>query len=881
MLRLSIATAQRQLLVKTNFHSFTLAHYNKNTFPRTLLQQQYQHQQVRFKRRDGNKAFTRERKPTKKQRKRHHRELQAKQEAAEKRSPPGSKARGRKEYVQSVVDDYLKPRKDDDDANEEDEYDKHDALLEDIIGNTSFLTSQPSPEPVYLGHKHEKFHLEAKKQMEQLASSADVPSDHTISLALRSFRDRHGTKQKPCGIVSALAYLMQDLGVPVAAWGERTFTTLLTCARTPAEGRRILALMQQSQFPVSAYSWSIMVDIHAKVGDYQGCHQVMQEMLAQGVTPTLPAYTSFLAATFKVCNDGRVSHSVRAEAAKIAWEKWQEMRTVGVDPDVMAYGAMLRMCAAQGHPEQALNLLEEMQQMEVKPTTLCFSSALRAVARSHATAIRYERGFSRRNKRREMLTQHHGKMALSIVRMAESAEVNQDTGFIAALIQCAAAAGDAATAKAIYVASQIRQLDQLRTIGSDSHLARLRGETVDVENGLHITDGGVAQSLVETGNAVQPQVRRKQRKSQFGEREYGKDSRVLSAILHACAQSVNMNSIGTIWQGRENDGYLCENSLRLIVARKLPRYTDTSIPGQTITDDLTVEEDYKDEDYRAGKRRRRKFSGVDVSDAGTSSIDELDDDFARMFLNEDGRRKLEYQRTTPEDIWRWKYGSEPQSEILLERSAAKSLPASSGDPSSLREMSFDYESMRWSSRPKSASSTVPVLEASYASTGSDDLQNEDANDMFFDNEVMRWKARTKMESTDAPTFVVTTDDTGSYGSEHGEEMYFDYDDMRWNTRPMTSTRDDSIVDPSPKSEGVELSSIPVEQEEHLERMKMVFDADTMRWKTVPDDEGGDESALTDYEKLALSVRLNEPSTDQSVSTCGPAGSRTLHVTGGV
>ena len=60
--------------------------------------------------------------------------------------------------------------------------------------------------------------------------------------------------------------------------------------------------------------------------------------------------------------------------------------------------------------------------------------------------------------------------------MAENAETEQDDGFIAALISCAAAAGDLATAKAIFVANQIRRLDQFRTIGSDAHLARLRGE---------------------------------------------------------------------------------------------------------------------------------------------------------------------------------------------------------------------------------------------------------------------------------------------------------------------------------------------------------------------------------------------------------------------
>lgn len=61
--------------------------------------------------------------------------------------------------------------------------------------------------------------------------------------------------------------------------------------------------------------------------------------------------------------------------------------------EVMAYGAILRLCAVRGQPERAIGLLEDMERFEVKPTTLCFTAALRAVARSHETAIRYERGW--------------------------------------------------------------------------------------------------------------------------------------------------------------------------------------------------------------------------------------------------------------------------------------------------------------------------------------------------------------------------------------------------------------------------------------------------------------------------------------------------------
>ncbi len=81
--------------------------------------------------------------------------------------------------------------------------------------------------------------------------------------------------------------------------------------------------------------------------------------------------------------------------------------------------------------------------------------------------MRFERGSSKKQKRREQITAHHGKLARQIVILAENAEVKQDDGFVAALMLCAGAAGDSATAKAILLASEVRKMNHLRTIGPD------------------------------------------------------------------------------------------------------------------------------------------------------------------------------------------------------------------------------------------------------------------------------------------------------------------------------------------------------------------------------------------------------------------------------
>ena len=71
------------------------------------------------------------------------------------------------------------------------------------------------------------------------------------------------------------------------------------------------------------------------MGDFEGCGEVLNEMASQGGhAPTQAAYTSLLAACYKICSDsGRIPHAVRAKAGEFGWKYWQEMRIVGIEPD--------------------------------------------------------------------------------------------------------------------------------------------------------------------------------------------------------------------------------------------------------------------------------------------------------------------------------------------------------------------------------------------------------------------------------------------------------------------------------------------------------------------------------------------------------------------
>jgi pentatricopeptide repeat protein len=411
-----------------------------------------------------------------------------------------------------------------------------------------------------------------------------------------------------------------------------------------------MKLMTDQQHPVSAYSWSILVDIHAKLGDFESCADIVKEMAHEGVPPPQAAYTSLLAACYRVCNDGRIPHKIRAIAGDIGWNHWQEMRIVGIEADAMAYGAIIRLCAARGQAERAINLLEEMHRFEVKPTSLCFSGALRAVARSHEIGVRFERGSSRKQLRRELFTAHHGKMARQIVIMAENAEVEQDESFVSALMLCSAAAGDSATAKAVYLASEVRKMDYLRTIGPNSIFKPLQGERGDypeLELGANIVESGDSEyeagssgrSLISpdgssTKVVVTHQSRKNDHLKSFGEREYGKDTRALSALLKSCGQAMGPNNLGTMWEGKSNRGYLCENSLRLITTRWEPSYTKSSIPDELsskvgISSLRRYDENDRDEPRKNGSARK-KFRGLYLDD----DAEDLIDDYATAYNND-------------------------------------------------------------------------------------------------------------------------------------------------------------------------------------------------------------------------------------------------------
>ena len=539
-------------------------------------------------------------------------------------------------------------------------------MIDDLIGNTASLTSAPTPKPLNMRKQYNKYYSlvsglmnDYNAQLAMISSknkpdenntlSNPLPTDKQISLLVRSYRDKHSTKSKPIGIAKTLQFLMSEIKVPTSLFGERTYSALIYCAASPKEARRIMRMMEENGIPPGVYVYSILVDIHAKRGDFRGCDEVISEMRYESIEPSLAAYTSLLAACYKVIDTPTIPQSIKAEAGKLAWERWKELKINDLEPDVMAYGAIIRIMAARGLPEQAINLIEEMQMEDVKPTTLIFTAALRSVARSHANALRFEGGFSKQNKRRESIAAHHGKLTRQIVILAEQAEVKQDDGFISALMVCASTAGDFATTKAIYLASEVRKLEHLRVIGGQEHLKRFYNvNDNDNKNIIEGIDSGIHNLVIteeendvtnfneiSIKNDVVPIENKSDLKNK--RKEGHRDTRKLSALLRANANAVEDRGLGDMWQGSYNKGFLCENSLRLLTARYVPKYVDKSIPGISGTESGLASMIWDDDEdaHLMGKRlRRKKFMGL-LEDTEDNNIDDLDPTLYKLFVEDE------------------------------------------------------------------------------------------------------------------------------------------------------------------------------------------------------------------------------------------------------
>lgn len=681
-------------------------------------------------------------------------------------------------------------------------YDWGDALIDDLMGNSADLTSTPSPSPVFMGGEYGRLRRKVERVLrlgdeERLLlenSTSSAPStnllaerntlltDKLISDLIRSHRDANGKRTTPIGLAPSLQLLFQDLIIPRSELGIHSYTSLLTVCKNPWEARKVNEMRQGEDVRSNEYFWSALVDVYARSGDYLGAERVLDEMLEEtqreydeemkayndtkmGIQvtkpiaiPPLPAYTSFFSSCYKLVARPEVHPSIKSDAANRAWDRWKEMRIHSVPPDEMAYGALMRIFAAQGRAEKAVDLLEEVinqmmlpvsaesmfnnkgmeeevlrseegdgegwyddrdgKRLRVKPTTLLFTSALKAVAKSHEIACRFSGGTSRKNRRRESITSHHGRLARKIVILAEQSEVEQDDGFVSALMLCAATAGDSSSARAIYMASKVRRLDHLRTCGGKDHLKKLQG-LIPEDGLLHLGQGGSSSLVHSEGNmpmTIEEEIAYKHKA--YENREYGNDTRILSTLLLAHAKAMQPKGLGNVWAGRYNRGYLCENSLRYIESYNIPKMKNMAIPGITSVEAGLTAEGWEEEEFDDNTKQLRKKNKFRVQQIADDGEGNRRDDMDPMFD-----------------------GYDPDPDVMIRQNNVPLLG------------SGQHPTRDWLSRITGEPSKQQRLESNYNLPSPEDNSDLDSSDDDFDDDFMSLedklaKARSELSDDD-------------------------------------------------------------------------------------------------------------------------------------
>eukprot|EP00613_Pedinella_sp_CCMP2098_P079483 CAMPEP_0171935966 /NCGR_PEP_ID=MMETSP0993-20121228/33420_1 /TAXON_ID=483369 /ORGANISM="non described non described, Strain CCMP2098" /LENGTH=1070 /DNA_ID=CAMNT_0012577017 /DNA_START=109 /DNA_END=3317 /DNA_ORIENTATION=- len=124
----------------------------------------------------------------------------------------------------------------------------------------------------------------------------------------------------------------------------------------------------------SLHTWSALVNAQVRCGRLSSAFAIFERMQRDGVAPDVVAYTSLL---HGVC------HLVpnREKAFEQANDLWFNMRLKGVDPNEVAYTAMMRCCFKGRMVERAINLLEEMKQEPgLQPSVVTYNVLLKGIA---------------------------------------------------------------------------------------------------------------------------------------------------------------------------------------------------------------------------------------------------------------------------------------------------------------------------------------------------------------------------------------------------------------------------------------------------------------------------------------------------------------------
>jgi pentatricopeptide repeat protein len=137
------------------------------------------------------------------------------------------------------------------------------------------------------------------------------------------------------------------------------------------EMKRHVEVYNFSFYAPDAVTYTMLVDVFARVGDANQAESIICEMEASGLSSTsVVAYNAFLKAN-------------RGNGIQKAFEVLERIKERGLKPDVVTYNTMCDLLSAEENGVRlAEELVKEMSKYNVKPDLLTFNTLLKGAARS-------------------------------------------------------------------------------------------------------------------------------------------------------------------------------------------------------------------------------------------------------------------------------------------------------------------------------------------------------------------------------------------------------------------------------------------------------------------------------------------------------------------
>merc|ERR1719261_983733 len=142
-------------------------------------------------------------------------------------------------------------------------------------------------------------------------------------------------------------------------------------ARQPARVQEVFDEMKEMGIACNTVSYNTMLDANARTGKMDRADELFREMQSTGVSPDVITYSTLVKG---YCQSGDIDKG---------YQVLNEMVANGVhEPDEILYNSLLDGCAKQHRVDDALKLVEDMHNHNVRPSNFTLSILVKLLGRS-------------------------------------------------------------------------------------------------------------------------------------------------------------------------------------------------------------------------------------------------------------------------------------------------------------------------------------------------------------------------------------------------------------------------------------------------------------------------------------------------------------------